>query len=261
MTHDERERLLQDVLDGVADPNQVEKLKQQLKTDEALRLRHAELDHLFGLLRQVELEEPPADLRSSVLQSIRAERSASTPRSSWRAGWAQQFGGRPTLRLAYAFVTGITIGGVGLFYFSHSLPLGSPTPLPISGTMMPTQAETGARLLHSNLKLSSGRIEVTTRSTSSAVELVLESTSSEPVEIEAKFDPDQLRPAGLDWDPLGPAPVLPETGLWRVRMRGHQTARLRFEPRTDRRDIDLTAHSGTETVKTSIRMVTSPSRP
>ena len=82
MTGEALDELIQSVLGGDAGAEERAQLERLLATSEEARVRHAELSAAFAALGHARLEEPPADLRESVMAEIRREAAARGTRAA-----------------------------------------------------------------------------------------------------------------------------------------------------------------------------------
>lgn len=119
MKTNQYEDLMQQVLDGLATPEEEARLEAALAGDASLRGRYQELQRLFAMLESVGEVEPPPGALEEALQQVR-QIGANRPQGQhtlgrgWLgAGW-EALRQRFTPQLAYAFTTG-TIAGIALF--------------------------------------------------------------------------------------------------------------------------------------------------
>jgi len=134
MVEREREGLIQDVLDGVATPEQVARLEAWLERDPAARARHQEMSELFEALKRVPRVEAPHDLRQNVLRALPPAAPGARAASSSAANGFR-------VRLAYVFAAGLAAGVVGMGALSGLWKTPEPSRnLPVEGSMLPREA-------------------------------------------------------------------------------------------------------------------------
>lgn len=79
------DELIQSVLEGDASPSDVSRLERLVATDADVRERHARLKQAFEVLAEgAALEDPPADLKASILAEIRQQQAAARSRTAPR---------------------------------------------------------------------------------------------------------------------------------------------------------------------------------
>lgn len=111
MTDNDREleRLMNDQLDGVATPEDSERLSRALESREELRLQYRKLGGVFAGLSRLEMEEPPASLKQGVFRAIQASEAFPA-----REGWLQSIRAflreRAGFRHAYSLAAGAALG-------------------------------------------------------------------------------------------------------------------------------------------------------
>jgi anti-sigma factor RsiW len=192
----EYEQLIQDVLDGVATPEEASKLERWLLTNEAGRARQRELASLFATLARVPLAEAPLDLGRSALAGIVAsnERGASRATGNpFLGSWRAQTMRRPALAFAMPFAAGLALGVLALGAWTGSF---GPGPahdrIDTAGSMSP---DAGAASDTWTL----GRSEIAVRSWNAGDSRFasIRVTGIDPISLELSFDPSRLHPVGL----------------------------------------------------------------
>ena len=111
MTDNDREleRLMNDQLDGVATPEESERLSRALESREEVRLQYRKLGGVFAGLSRLEMEEPPAALKQGILRAIQASKAFRAP-ESWLQTIQTFLRERAGFRQAYSFAAGAALG-------------------------------------------------------------------------------------------------------------------------------------------------------
>jgi len=132
MVERELDALIQDVLDGVATPEESARLETRLREDPAARARHREVSQLFTALGRSRRFEAPPELKTRILRTLPA--GAPGVRTLAPAPSGRQ------LRLAYVFAAGLAAGVIGAGALTGFWKAPSPAGPPVSGSMMPSPA-------------------------------------------------------------------------------------------------------------------------
>lgn len=196
MISSEYEQLIQDVLDGVATPEQAARLETWLRSSEEGRARQRQLASLFATLARVPLADAPPDLTRSTLADIVAsnERGAShaigSPFPAW---WRAQMQRRPALTLAMPFAAGLIAGVLAIgawtgWFGSGSARDGADT----AASMTPAAGAASDTWML-------GRTEIAVRSWNAGDSRFasIRVTGIDPISLELNFDPSRLHPVGL----------------------------------------------------------------
>ena len=243
MIEREYERLIQDVLDGLASPAEVERLNAWLATNEEGRTRMRELEGLFATLHRVPFVEMPLGLTNDVQQAIRA-RAASLEKIRKPVVLT---GGRLRMRLAMVFAAGIAAGVIGWGALTGILNPEGPGREGVVGTMMPTTPPPAGTVSQA---WSAGtlRIEsVVWRSGSSRWLRLRVDGDGSPAEVELRFDPDGLSPATVrQSEPSARMVMDPGRVLIQAQAPGEFT--LEFGERTRSEVIQVTARAGSHRI-------------
>lgn len=189
MIEREYEQLIQDVLDGVATPEQVARLERWLPTSDTGRARRRELEGVFQVLRGVPQVEAPADLREQVLKSLhaRAGRARAAPRGLLERLWS------PRLRPAVVLAAGLAVVVIGYGALTGVLRRSGGWP-PVAGSMMPSPAPTpGAGALRRSWSAGGSRVEAIAWQAGASRLAVFQVRSGEAT-LELDFDPQRLSP-------------------------------------------------------------------
>lgn len=201
MPEHEFDHLIQDVLDGVATPEQAARLEERMRRDPALVERRRELEDLFEALRRVPRVEAPPDLRNSILRALPT--NAPGVRTTSTAG-------RTGLRIAWIFAAGLAAGIVGAGaltgLWKTPAPDGAP---PTVGSMGPRAVATGPAP-SSSWTLGQTTVDAATWRTGSS-RLAKFQVRGGAAEIEVSFDPARLSPIAFHQAPhrISPARIEP----------------------------------------------------
>jgi anti-sigma factor RsiW len=138
----ELERLMNDQLDGVATPEDSERLGQTLASREEARAEYRKLGGVFSALSRLEMEEPPATLKQGVLRAIRALEAPSPARESWLRSIPALFRRGSGFRHVYSFAAGAALGVLAFAILTGNL-MTRPgvDSRPFTGTMAPLSAD------------------------------------------------------------------------------------------------------------------------
>src|SRR5882672_615300 len=121
MNDQELQRLMNDRLDGVLTPEDLERLTRFLQSSETAQAEYQKLDRVFTALSQIPLEEAPADLKPNVLREIRLRSAAAPAREGWLGTIVSAFRVRPALRYAYSFAAGAALGVLAFAVISGNM--------------------------------------------------------------------------------------------------------------------------------------------
>lgn len=212
MNQREYESLIQEVLDGTATPQEVEKLEAWMEHSELGRTRRREMESVFQALGRVPSAEAPAELKQAVLGALEARAASRTVRGGAQ-GSRTWFG--PRVRLAYVFAAGIAAGAVTMGALTGVLPPGPAGEPTVSGSMMPSTAPTPEAVRRS-WKAADARIEAITWRAGKARLVAVQIRGGESAEVELTFDPGELS-AGSVRQTGASAAVEVEPGTVKVR--------------------------------------------
>jgi len=186
MTNPELIRIMNEKLDGIASPEDSERLRLALETSGEARDAYRKLGGVFQALEQVPMVEPPPDLKVNVVRAIRGLQSVPV-RSGWLESFRAAFRKRPAFRLAYTFAAGAACGVIALVLlrgdFSGST---RPSSSVTSGAMMPPDAGRMTPVDRRELHWASGT--VTARTLESAGGLVAQIECAAPVGTQIVLD-------------------------------------------------------------------------
>jgi hypothetical protein len=215
----ELERLMNDQLDGVATPEDSERLSQALESREEARLQYRKLGGVFAALSRLEMEEPPASLKQGVLRAIRASEAPSPVRGGWIRSIPALFRSPSGLRYGYSFAAGAALGVLAFALLSGNFMTRAGTNFrSFTGTMEPLSPEGVYRHIGSCvIKLSDGHVRA--EALSGRDGLLARITTDTPVgsNLIVFFDPGDWSVAALRQDPPGNEVML-GTGRVSIRM-------------------------------------------
>ena len=218
MNDEELERLLQDELDGVADPGALRRLRERLEGSETARARRWELEAVFRALAQVPDEDAPAELREDVMAAI-AERERTGPERAGRRARVGGFRPRPALAWGLPFLAGAVAGGLVIALVTGNLGPRARTDLPVAGSMAAPEAG-GERVDARTLVRADARIALEVRRAGERVSVRFAPTRADGTELTLEYDGRALRPSGLEWDRPCDSQVTWGAGTVQVRVAG-----------------------------------------
>ena len=238
MNERDYESLIQEVLDGTATPQEVEKLEAWLAHNELGRTRRRELESVFQALGRVRPAEAPAELKQAVLSTLEARAAGGTVRGGARGshGW---FG--PRTRLAYVFAAGLAAGAVSVGALTGVLPPVGPEG-ETSGTMMPSTAP-AAEALRRSWKAGDARIEAITWRAGKARLVSVQIRGEGAAEVELTFDSSELT-AGSVRQAGASAAVEVEPGTVKVRGENRGEYTIEFPEAGASAPIQIAVRSG-----------------
>jgi hypothetical protein len=192
------ERLMNEVLDGVATPEEARSLEAHLAVDAEARAAFEQLQSLATALRGVPMVDPPPDLKGSVLRSIRG-RTAAPGHGGWLGAVRTAFRARPALGYGYTFAAGLAAGIVGLVVLRGEFLGGSGDGRgPFGGTMLPPARLEGFRAAeHRTVDLPGCRVAFQTLQSGDGLAVRVDARSDGESEIDLLADPAAYRPIAL----------------------------------------------------------------
>ncbi len=238
----EYEQLIQDVLDGIATPEEASRLDRWLQSNEAGRARQRELTSLFATLARVPLAEAPLDLGRSTLADIVASSERGSSRATgnpFLGSWRAQMMRRPALSLAMPFAAGLAIGVLALGVWTGSF---GPGPArdrtDTAGSMSPDAgAESAAWTL--------GGSQISARSWSAGGSRFasIEVRNPQGLTLELSFDPSLVHPVALSQSGPGSGEASLALDGAMLKPRGNATYLLEFRPAAPDAPIRVTMRS------------------
>ena len=191
MIEREYEDLIQEVLEGDATPQQIERLETWLAGSEAGRARRRELEGVFRALCGVSEVDPPPDLKNDILRALRAR-----PAPGRAKGLARSWVPGSRFRPAFIFAAGLAAGAVGYGAVTR-LPAWPPGDSSVMGTMMPTRTPpSAAEGIRRGWSVGPSRVEAISWLTPDSRLAVFQVREGE-ARIEIEYDPARLSVVGV----------------------------------------------------------------
>jgi hypothetical protein len=196
-------QLMNDELDGIARPEDTERLKRALESREDLRAQYVKLGGVFEALGCVGMEEPPGDLRQNVLRSIR-QRVGAPARPGWFESIAAAFQARPMLRPAASFAAGAALGVLAFAFYTGNLTSrpGS-DPRSFTGTMAPLAGTSYRVIDRRDFVLREGRVRAEMLSTKDLLVARISAQSPPGTSFVLSFDPGAWSAGAVRQDRAG----------------------------------------------------------
>ena len=248
MNDHDLERVIDEVLDGVATPLESDWLKQRLERDPSARSRYEERRVLFRSLDAGELVAPPSDLLPAVMAEIRSGAAQAPAASGWWSALRESLARRPALGLSYAIGAGAAMGALITVALIERSSIPPTAPLPVNGTMV--SPATGPRwTVEDHVQLAAGpaRGEVTLDRSGGILVAEIQSDSPSPSRWVLEFDPASLRAMALD-RARGPEGALSGApGRLEIETGTGSLTRVRFEStRPGDAELRVTLKSGSD---------------
>ena len=221
MNDRELERLMNDKLDGVATPEDSERLSRALESREDVRIEYRKLGGVFAALSRVEMEEPPSDLKQNIMARIRTQAETGAAREGWLESIAAAFRGRPGYRSAYSFAAGAALGLLAFALLSGNLVIrpGADS-RPFTGAMVPPpDRATYQRISSRDFPLRDGHVLVETLSGKGLVLARITARAPRGTDLVLSFDPGAWSAEGVAQHPAGNEVIL---GFGRLSVRMQQ---------------------------------------
>lgn len=222
----ELNQLIEDVLDGVATPQQAARLQEWLASDPAARehyLKHVAVFQALG--SDTELVEPPADLAAGVMRAVRMGPRPAPGASGVLRSWRDSFQRRPVLGWSFAIGAAVAVIAVTSVILTNPTPFGSRGSLPVTGTMAPPDAG-GPWLQADRAVLAAGdaRGTITLLKQTGGWMAKVESHAATLAELELKYDPIAIQVTGID----GQAGAGTTPGLLKLPLQGDAVTGIHF---------------------------------
>lgn len=229
MTDNELKQLIEDVLDGVATPEQAAKLQARLGDDPAARKRHLERVALFQALgSDTEWVEPPADLAAGVMREIRKGPLPASGAAGVFTSWRDSFRRRPALGWSFAIASVAAVVAVATVIRISPAPWNSRGSLPVTGTMAPPDAgETWLQADRAVLTVGDAQVALTVLTKRGGLMVRVESHAPAPSELELTYDPVAVSVTRID-GPQGPEPAGTTPGILKRSLSGDEVAGIHF---------------------------------
>ena len=97
-------------IDGLNNPSESERLRKLLSSDDEARKYYEDLSQISGTLKRMEEVQPPASLKSRILNSAILNTVGSRPRVGLFANLADNFRHCPLTRYSLVFASGLCVG-------------------------------------------------------------------------------------------------------------------------------------------------------
>lgn len=208
MNPTDRDRLMNEVLDGVASPEEQAALREHLERDPESRARFEDLERVFHVLAAVPMEAAPPELRTGVARAISGGLDAAPPRLSvpaWRVGVVAFLRRRPAAGAVLSFAVGAAAAAMLVLVFVQT-PVG---PLPVSGTMGNAPQRLGTPLESRDVQLGSTHFSLRSHGRGQELTMDLSVRGSEPSEVVLEFDPQKVEARELRWSSSAEVQVSP----------------------------------------------------
>jgi len=228
MNDNDLNRLMDEVLDGIATPQQAARLQERLANDATARNRYLERVAVFHALgTETESVEPPADLAAGVMREIRTGPRPS-PGTGLLFDWRDSFRRRPVLSWSFAIGAAAAVVAVASVILTSPVPFGSRGSLPVTGTMAPPDAG-GPWLQADRAVLVAGDAHGTIALLKHEGGFLarVETHSPEPAELELAYDPAAISVTQLE-GPQGAGTTGATPGLLKLELKGDQVATIHF---------------------------------
>lgn len=267
MNREQFERIANDEMDGIATPEEREALRNHLEGNPEARESYRELQELAGTLNRVGLENPPPDLKPSILRATTLRAASSAPVTEggfWRSLLGGVFRSVPW-REAVPFAAGVGVGVLAIAMVSGNLVGSSRDSLAnLRGTMMPRDAHSAAPPVDKqDVVVAGARVSVTTWKSGADVTLGIEVTAGPEGEtaievIGSKLQLSDLRidPPGAGHATVGPAGI--QIGQHAGEGVGEYVLRLRAEE-AHPAPLEILVRSGEQTARTAVMVDSSGS--
>ncbi len=250
------DELMQRVLDGEAQADEVARLQERLAGSEEMRRAYGELERVFRSLEAVSPVEPPPAAKAELMQRLQQEpaREWSPGATTAREGWLQT--GTAALRkhftpsLAYAFAAGGIAGVALLGAFRGGL--GGSLDGSAPGSMLAPSQVAGAKLVDT-VPLAAPGFTATLRSTVHAQGVVaeIECQGGTPARLEIAFDAANLALSGFEQGE--PAAVALEPGRIGIHHTGQNRYRLWFDTPRSPAPLQIQIEAGGAVLEASLR--------
>jgi len=221
---------IEDVLDGVATPQQAARLQERLANDPVARKRYLEHVAFFEALGTTDQHwvEPPADLAAGVLREIR---KGPLPASGTRgvfASWKDSFRRRPVVGWSFAIGAVAAVVAVAIALLTNPAPFSSRGSLPITGTMAPPDAgESWLQADRAVLAAGDARGTITVLKQRGGLQVRVETHAPELSVLELAYDPVAVSVARID-GPQGAERAGTTPGSIQLHLNGDEVVGIHF---------------------------------
>ena len=229
MNDEDIERLLQDELDGVATPEESERLRGLLGRSEQARARRDELKTLFQALGQVRREDAPVELKEGVMAAIAAGHETAPVRTGPLDALRAALRGLRNPAWASPFLAGAVAGGVVIALVAGLLGPHVRTDLPVTGMMSP-EPQKGTTIRPQELTPGQTLLPVEARRVAGGVQVRFSAPPGRRIELTLEYDPGMLRPVELRWTRPGDHRAVLVPGSVRLELTGGDQGALLLAP-------------------------------
>jgi hypothetical protein len=215
----ELERLMNDQLDGVATPEDSERLSRALESGEEARSQYRKLGGVFSALSRLEMEEPAASLKQGVLRAIRASEQSSPARGRWLSSVQALVREWAGFRYGYSFAAGAALGVMAFAILTGNLMTRPGTDSrSFTGTMAPFSPEGVYRHIGSrDIKIRDGHVLAEALLGREGVMARITAEAPLGSNVVVSFDPADWSVVAVRQDPAGNEVML-GTGRLSIRM-------------------------------------------
>ena len=224
--------LINKEIDGINTPVEQRELKAVLATDGDSKILYDDLAGTVRLLQQVEMHEPPPDLKQAIMSALPADRYAPS-RSPALLAWLRSLGRawQAAPRLAFAYVAVGLVAGVSLYAVWDNVPQDASNAA--YGTLVSGQAPADLQAVEDfsfDAADAHGTVRLQTGDRVALVEIDVD--ARDPVEIQLAFDDESLLLSGLRRTGARGGMLRAEKGLVALGAQGRQAFVLEFEHQT-----------------------------
>ena len=229
MNDNELNQDMEDVLDGVATPQQAARLQERLANDPAARKRYLEHVAIFQALGTgEEWVEPPADLAAGVLREIRKGPLPASGTSGAFASWRDSFRRRPVIGWWFAIGAVAAVVAIASVLLTNPAPFSSRGSLPVSGTMAPPDAgESWLQADRAVLAAGDARGTITVLKQRGGLQVRVETHAPELSVLELTYDPVAVSVTRID-GPQGAERTGTTPGSIQLQLNGDEVIGIHF---------------------------------
>lgn len=222
----EVERLMNEQLDGIATPEEADRLSRALEARPEFRAEYRKLGGVFAALSRTGMEDPPASLKQDVLRAIRAGQLRVPARESWLDSVAAVVRGRFAFRHAFSFASGAALGALAFALASGSISRPGSDPRLLSGTMAPLPAAGSYQHISSRgFILRDGHVAAEVLSGKAGLMVRIAADAPAGSEVILSFDPADWAPQGIRQQSAGNEVML---GMARLSVRMQRAGQSQY---------------------------------
>lgn len=229
MNHHELQQLMEDVLDGVATPEQAARLQDRLANDPAARAHYLERIAFFRALgTDSEMVEPPAELAAGVMREVHKGPRPIPGAKGLILSWRDSFQRRPILGWSYAIGAAAAVIAVTVVIQTSPTTFGSRGSLPVTGTMAPPDAgESWLQADRAVLTAGDARGLIIVLKQRGGLMARVETHAPGLAELELTYDPVAVSVTRIE-GPQGAETAVTTPGSLKLQLRGDAVAGIRF---------------------------------